>query len=259
MNGFLSIMLLFAVHLGYEQRVKTEINALGGTVHFAKDWVFWLRIATAYTPQTTFDTVKVVGFHRKRTATDATMKSVLAFRNLECLDVSAGRITDQGMQYVGRLNRLTHLRFWSTPISDEGLRPLRQLRDLEELVLRGSNVSDKGLEYVGQIPSLQLIVLNGTRITGPGLQHLAGLKKLRALYLDDTTVSDTGFLHLSGMNLEWLSLSNTFITDVSLQTIALPKLELLYIDGTETSKAAVEDLKKRVPGLLVTYGKVEED
>lgn len=259
MNGFLTIVLLFTLHLGYEQRAKTEIEALGGTVYFEKDWVFWLRIATAYTPQATFDTAKAVGFDRPKVATDATMKSLLAFRNLEILSVDEGQITGEGMKYVGRMQRLTDLYLWSTPITDEGLRPLRQLRDLQELKLRGSMVTDRGLEHLGQIPSLQLIVLNGTQITGSGLKHLAGLRNLRALYLDGTTVPDTGFLHLSGMNLECLSLSNTLITDISLQTIALPKLEVLYIDGTDTSKAAVEDLKKRIPGLSVAHWKVEDE
>lgn len=130
----------------------------------------------------------------------------------------------------------------------------------------GANFTNDGLETVGKLVNLTTLDLSGTKITGKGLARLKNLKNLKTLHLESTQVSDADLAYLEPLqNIEWLSLyaehgttdvaarnlarlkslshlnAHFHVTDKGVASLAsLPHLELLILNGDETTDASAE-------------------
>jgi serine/threonine protein kinase/Leucine-rich repeat (LRR) protein len=161
----------------------------------------------------------------------------LAGSPLRRLFVRGPSLTDEGLQAISRLPRLTHLHFDAAEkVSDDGLAHLKELTMLEDLVCGAPQVTDKGLAHlegcnnlrelhlfapkitddglaqVGQIKSLRLLHFSTPLATAKGIERLTGLK-LRDLVIQGTRVGDDALLHIAKMEqLQRLELHNTSIT-----------------------------------------------
>jgi hypothetical protein len=69
------------------------------------------------------------------TNTDAYLGDLCELRNLDGLDVSGTKITDNGLRLVSQLPGLKELRLSRTKITDKGLRHLESMKGLKELRL----------------------------------------------------------------------------------------------------------------------------
>ncbi len=92
--------------------------------------------------------------------------------NMVTLNIGRGRITDDGMEHIGRMKNLTRLDLSNTQVSDAGLIHLAELPRLEYLNLYGTKITDGGLKPLQRVSSLRRIYLWQTGVTDEGLATL---------------------------------------------------------------------------------------
>ncbi len=86
--------------------------------------------------------------------------------------------------------RVISLDLSATRLSDDGLAQVRQLPNLQWLFLNGTQVTDTGLAHLDCLTDLTFLRLADTRISDAGLEYLANLPKLRRLHLEGTGVTE---------------------------------------------------------------------
>lgn len=172
-----------------------------------KDWDLLLR---------EMNQARVPGL-RLEQATDADLRHVADYVELEYLDLSNSSVTDAGLACLKGLTALQVLNLAATLVTDAGLTHLKDLIRLQVLNLDGTLVTDAGLARLKDLATLRDLNLSGTPITDAGLEHLKSLTGLRSLSLRKTQVTDAGLEHLKGLTgLSDLALSCTRITDAGL-------------------------------------------
>jgi Leucine-rich repeat (LRR) protein len=116
---------------------------------------------------------------------------------LSILEIENTRITDQGLEHLGRLTSLNILNLKNVNITDQGLPHLESLSKLTSLTIEGSSITDDGLRTIGNFSSLISLNVGGNpAISDRGLGHLHGLAKLEGISLSGTKISADGVLAL---------------------------------------------------------------
>jgi hypothetical protein len=88
-------------------------------------------------------------------------------------DSSPPRVTDQGLDHLLGLKKLTFLSLNGTKITDAGVVKLARMEQLEALELDGTGVTDASLPvFIKQFPKLQNVHLTKTKITREGFMKL---------------------------------------------------------------------------------------
>ena len=80
------------------------------------------------------------------TFTDATLKEIGTFSNLEQLRLNNTSVTDDGIQQLANLRQLEKLSLYGTPISDAALQPLKKLPKLRQVITWNTDVSYEAAE-----------------------------------------------------------------------------------------------------------------
>jgi hypothetical protein len=146
-------------------------------------------------------------------------------------------LTHEGLRAVGELEGLTWLNLGCCfLVRDRGVQALVELNALTWLNLGDcSLVTDEGLRAVAELKALTWLDLDGcSLVTDEGLRAVAELPNLTDLFLTATSVTDAGLRHLS----------------------SLEKLVYINLGYCDTSEPAEEELRQRIPGLIVEH---EED
>lgn len=179
---------------------------------------------------------------------DAFLKAVPSFGELEHIDVTSDRMTDQGIASLTRFQKLhvIHVkgseirggflasfrnhclsRVWlmSTATDDVALSALGKHETITDLLLGDTRVTDTGLEALSRLPKLKNVRLNDTRILGPGVRHLATCKQLESIDLSNTGVSLKDVLVLE----------------------TLPLLKEVYLENTRLSQGEANWFIARLP------------
>lgn len=154
---------------------------------------------------------------------------------------------DQANSLPRREFAISTISLAGTGISDVGLQQLANLSNLQELDLSSTVVSDGGLEALVSQKNLRTLNLRKTLVTGTGLIHLAANRKLAKLDLTDCPVTDESFEVVTNLplSLQVLSLSNTPITDRSLERLQmLLNLQELSLSQTRVSGKGLANLKR---------------
>ncbi|MGA2032394.1 MAG: hypothetical protein ABSG68_09075 [Thermoguttaceae bacterium] len=160
--------------------------------------------------------------------TDAVLAAITRMRELQTIDLSFSRVTDDGLRHLVGLPCLRNLALPSS-----------------------KRITDAGLANLATIRKLESLSLDGTAVTSGGLSNLAGLKSLHWLNLSGTDISDDGLRHLQGLKLELLRVCQTRITNRGIQMLKdMTTLRELDVAGTDTTAAALAYLK-RIKGLYV--------
>jgi len=125
------------------------------------------------------------------------------FNNLTKLNVANTRVSNKGLEDVGRMAELEVLYLDECNIDDAGLGLLVGLKNLNKLSLSGTAVTNRGLQWLPHFPFLQDLRLAGCAISFYGLRPLQKLKELKIL-----NVSSCGFAckQMSELGLENLDL-----------------------------------------------------
>jgi len=116
-------------------------------------------------------------------------------------------------------------------------------------------LNDESLVFIGKLKGLKSLNLGDAQVTSAGLQSLAGLKNLETLDLGWTKdVGDAAIPLLARFpNLKVLGLGGTKVTDHGLAGLEACKgLTTLKLAKTKVTPAAIDRLKKALPGCTVT-------
>jgi Leucine-rich repeat (LRR) protein len=128
---------------------------------------------------------RIVGVNlRGSWVNDADMLSLAAMSDLERLDLSHTRITDEGMLRLKSAPKIRDLNlFYAEWITDQGLTAIREWKHLKRLNVRGTRISDGTLEIVSHIAGLEALDIAHTSVTDNGLDYLITLVNLKELSL----------------------------------------------------------------------------
>jgi len=118
--------------------------------------------------------------------------------NLELLDVSDSKISDNDLAKLPVLPHLLEIRFRAYSISDNGITHLVRFPTLQRLDLTEAPITNAALSDIARMTSLERLNLRGCRmITDAGLAHLAKLPKISYLNLEQSGVTGDGLVHLT--------------------------------------------------------------
>lgn len=128
--------------------------------------------------------------------TDAELKDLARFKQLQMLHLGITKVSDTGLKQVAGFKQLKGLDLSQTKVTDMGLQELAGLKKLQVLELAGTAVTDAGLTELAGLKELRVLDLVFTPVTDKGLKQLAGLKRLQRLYLKNTSVTEAGAANL---------------------------------------------------------------
>lgn len=119
---------------------------------------------------------------------------VPATRRSNYLSVSFLAVPQAGDEMIAILQPISdnviELKLANTKITDKGLEAVGKMKNLVRLNLENTAVTDEGLKHFKGLGILQVLNLVGTKVTAKGLAELQTLKKLKKLYLYKTGVQD---------------------------------------------------------------------
>lgn len=220
--------------------------------------------------------LRLLNLFRNKKLTDSAVDTLIAFTQLEELNISSTQITNTGLERLAKnLPKLKKLNFRnSRQIDDTGLEQLLQRPELEVLLCGNTLITDAGLARISKMTSLRELEVRKTKITDAGffhlkqltklrklncsdnnkitsesVRHLSNLTELRALDLSQTRIGDAGLAQLGGLiHLEQLDLSRTPITGEGLRHLhQLRHLHFVNLFGTRVTDETVIDLQKALP------------
>ena len=123
---------------------------------------------------------------------DAEMLGLAELPDLEKLDLSHTRITDEGMLRLKSAPKIRDLNlFYAEWITDQGMTAIRDWRHLKRLNVRGARISDGTLEIVSRITGLEALDIAHTSVTDNGLDHLITLVNLQELSMGRGRLSNS--------------------------------------------------------------------
>jgi hypothetical protein len=124
---------------------------------------------------------------------DVEMIELARLPDLERLDLSHTRITDEGMLNLKPAPKIRDLKlFYAEWITDQGMTAIKSWKNLKRLDVRGTRVSDGTLEIVGAMTGLEALDIAHTEVTDVGLENLVGLVNLKELAAGRGRLTNTG-------------------------------------------------------------------
>jgi internalin A len=128
---------------------------------------------------------------------DVEMMDLARMPDLERLDLSHTRITDEGMLNLKPAPKIRELKlYYSEWITDQGMTAIKEWKHLKRLDLRGTRISDGTLEVVGNLTGLEALDIAQTEVTDVGLENLITLVNLKELALGRGRLSNAGLVAL---------------------------------------------------------------
>lgn len=128
---------------------------------------------------------------------DADMIELARLPDLERLDLSHTRISDEGMLNLKPAPKIKDLKlFYSEWITDLGLSAIKEWKRLRRLDVRGTRISDGTLEIVSHMTGLEALDIAHTEVTDLGLDHLIALVNLKELSVGRGRLSNFGLVAL---------------------------------------------------------------
>jgi len=119
--------------------------------------------------------------------------------NLQRLDLSHTRITDEGMLHLKAATSIRELNLmYAELVTDQGMSAIRNWKMLKRLNLRGTRVANGTLEILSRMPQIEALDIANTQVTDNGLDQLIALTNLKELALGRSRVgeSELGFLRM---------------------------------------------------------------
>jgi internalin A len=128
---------------------------------------------------------------------DVELIEIAHLPNLERLDLSHTRITDEGMLHLKSATSIRDLKlYYAEQITDQGMSAIKEWKMLTRLDLRGTRISNGTLEIVSRLPHLEALDIANTQVTDNGMDLLIALTTLKELTLGRSRAdeSDLSFL-----------------------------------------------------------------
>jgi RNA polymerase sigma factor (sigma-70 family) len=114
-------------------------------------------------------------------------------RDIVTVNLVATKVTDADLKALTVFENLQKLYLHHNAITDAGVANLKGLTSLRTLDLVDTRVTDAGLQHLAEwMPHLEWLELSDTKITDSSLRAIKGLKHLRRVYVHNTNVTDAG-------------------------------------------------------------------
>lgn len=185
-------------------------------------------------------------------ATDEACEFLPAFTKLKKLTLSRSQVSDEGLEYIGRLHNLEVLEILDNKFlagvspptySDDGIRHLTGLKQLEILATPNAGLSDESLDTIVGLQKLRELHVKGNQFTDAGIRKLGKLKHLERLSLGSSRVSSVGLSALTALPIRSLGLIDCGIDDLAMQEIGkFSQLETLWLWRSSVTDDGVEHL-----------------
>jgi Leucine-rich repeat (LRR) protein len=146
--------------------------------------------------------------------------------NLERLDLSHTRITDEGMRHLKTATSIRELKlYFAEQITDQGMTAIKDWKMLKRLDVRGTRISNGTLEILSHMSQLEALDIANTQVTDNGMDFLIALTGLKELALGRSRAgeADLSFLRM------------------------LPSLTYLDLSGARPLPPDMGGAKRRVP------------
>jgi hypothetical protein len=185
--------------------------------------------------------------------TDVGLGRLTDVATITAFEFETGHVSNEGMQFLSKLTRLTHLGVMGHSVSDGGFKVIGQLRDLERLTVSKSSFGDVALAELNGLPVLRFLDLASTAVTDLGFKRLKNLPELKQLILRDTSfgeltsqIGDFGLGRLACFpKLEFLQLGHSKTHDESLIGIEFcQSLKFIDLEYEEISDQGVEYISR---------------
>jgi Leucine-rich repeat (LRR) protein len=184
---------------------------------------------------------------------DADMIELGRFPELQRLDLSHTRITDEGLLRLKSAAKIVDLNlFYVEQITDQGMTAIKNWTNLKRLNVRGTRISDGTLEILSRMPQLEALDIANTQISDDGYDYLITLVNLKELSLGRSRLSDNAIKALRLLpTLTYLDLggpgkrSKRAMSDETVSAIAeLQDLVTLKLGHSNISNHGVEILSR---------------
>ncbi len=148
---------------------------------------------------------------------DGDLLELARLPQLQRLDLSQTRITDQGLAYLKTASNLTDVNLaYAEKIGDPAHSVVKHWKKLRRLSLRGTVVADETARSAASLPHLEALDITDTIVGDVGIEALSLAPKLKELSIGNIRMSEVGFQSLRQFTaLEYLDLSGKRPTGVA--------------------------------------------
>lgn len=142
------------------------------------------------------------------------------FPNLRQLSLAEANINDEQLSHLSTLP-LEILHLGGTKVSDAGLESLGKIRSLKRLILYQTNVTGIGLDSLKDLTNLHVLILSETAVNADGIANLTMLPQLKDLNLYDCKkLNDQALAPLSRLSgLSELTLNNSGMSEATIEKL----------------------------------------
>ncbi len=105
------------------------------------------------------------------------------FKSLQEAYLRDTSITDIGVEYLSRLEKLTVLTLDRSLVTDKMADSIRKMKQLKWLSVENCEIGDDTLAAVSECPDLWYLFLGGTPVTDKGIAHVVNFQKPVNIYL----------------------------------------------------------------------------
>jgi internalin A len=159
------------------------------------DWIASLGGTVEKNPQGSVVAINLRGSW----VNDVELIDIARLPNLERLDLSHTRVSDEGIRNLKAATKIRELNlYYAEQITDQGMSGIKDWKMLKRLNLRGTRISNGTLEILSHMPQLEALDVANTQVTDNGLEFLIALTSLKTLALGRGRVgeADLSFLRM---------------------------------------------------------------
>ncbi len=198
---------------------------------------------------------------RGQTLTTDGLKSVLAFENLQDLEIFSTNLDANEVPNLSGLTSLKIIRLHRLQFNyreDGGLKCLEGCKPVE-LEISGSRINKRVFDAIGKLTSLKRLRVANSFVTDEGLESLASLTELEWLRLDQCqNLTEEALVSIAKLKkLTDVTLDGTMIRGNRLDAIAtMPQLKRIELRGRDLDEEAVRQFESlsRESGILLMHG-----
>lgn len=128
---------------------------------------------------------------------DGDLLDLARMPQLQKLDLSQTRISDQGLAYLKTAPRLVEVNLaYAEKIGDPAHAVIKNWKHLRKLNLRGTVIADETAASAASLPELEVLDIADTIVGDVGVEALAAAQKLKELSMGNIRMSEVGFQSL---------------------------------------------------------------
>ena len=121
-------------------------------------------------------------FHCTSRVPDEVIEQLVAFPQLRTLGLIGGqRLTDKGLEHIGKLTNLETLEIRNRTLTADGLKHLTKLPNLKSLLLWGVTLNKQSGETLEGLKALEVLELRSVTVSTEALSSIKKLKNLKQI------------------------------------------------------------------------------